>query len=73
MLVWFFRDACHGESSPVAYRVRAVKVRIERLVSALLMGHVHDDETSRWLGTFYAIIYEKLEAVGLVAKRQKQD
>jgi len=48
----------------------AVKVKVERLVSATITGHAIDDETSRWLVGLEQPLHDKLSAVGLVAKRE---
>ena len=47
----------------------AVRVRIERLAAALLVGHPADDETIRWVDGLEDTLHRKLAAVGLVKPR----
>ncbi|MEQ9454363.1 MAG: tyrosine-type recombinase/integrase [Phycisphaeraceae bacterium] len=49
---------------------QATKVRVEDLVSSQLTGHNPSDDTSRWLSGIDDKLYDRLAAVGLVAKRE---
>ena len=46
------------------------KIRVERLVSAAIIGHSPDDETSRWLSRLDDTMRKRLAAVGLATERQ---
>ena len=48
----------------------AVKVRVEHLVAASISGHSLDAETLRWLAGLDSQLYDRLVAVGLVARRE---
>ena len=50
--------------------VRTIKAKVEDLAGALLGGHAPDPETSAWVGTRDAKLYDKLAAVGLVPPRE---
>src|SRR5258706_13246429 len=50
--------------------VEAFNVKVEQLVSARILGHAPDDETSRWLADLDDTIYARLAAVDLVKPRQ---
>jgi integrase len=52
-------------------QAEAFKVRVEQLVSAALLGHGTDDETSRWLKTLDEVMHGRIAAVGLVAPRER--
>ena len=55
----------------VSYRIAEfVKVRIEALLSAAMVGCSPDPEVSRWLASLEDVMLSKLAAVGLIPKRQ---
>lgn len=45
------------------------RLKLERLLSALSIGHAPDSETSSWLGSLPSDVYGKLVRVGLVPDR----
>ena len=49
----------------------AMKVKIERLVAASIMGHALDNETANWVASLDAVMLDKLSAVGLVKQREE--
>lgn len=51
-------------------QAEAVKVKIEDLVSAAIIGHAPSDETSRWLIGLDQELCDKLAAVDLAKKRE---
>lgn len=46
-----------------------VKLRVESLVSSLIVGHSPDDETSRWIASLDETMRDRLAAVGLAQPR----
>jgi integrase len=50
-------------------QAESVKVQIERLVHAGLVGHPPDPETSRWIAQVDEQLAERLARVGLISKR----
>jgi len=50
--------------------VESVKVKIEDLVSASITSHAPTDETSRWIASLDAKLYDKLASVGLAKARE---
>jgi integrase len=53
--------------------VREIKTKIVSLNSAVIAKIGWDNETSEWVGGLEDWLYERLEAVGLVPKRNKAD
>src|SRR5918997_1013302 len=51
-------------------QAEAFKGKVEQLVSAGIIGHPPDDETSRWLAALDDVIYGRLAAVGLAKARE---
>src|SRR3954469_21445949 len=51
-------------------QAEAFKVKVEQLVSASIVGHPADDETSRWLAGLDEVMHGRLAAAGLAAGRQ---
>src|SRR5687768_15912931 len=52
-----------------AKQADAFKVKVEQLVSASILGHSPDDETSRWVAGLNDVTHGRLAAVGLVKGR----
>lgn len=50
-------------------QAEAFKVRVQQLVSALVVGQPPDDETNRWLTTLDDVMHSRLSAVGLTKAR----
>ena len=48
----------------------SVKIRVETLLAAQLGNHAIDGDTATWLGNLDSKLYDKLAAVGLVARRE---
>ena len=49
---------------------KAIKVKVESLVTATITGHAPDAETTRWVAGLDATMAEKLCRVGLLPKRE---
>lgn len=49
-----------------------IKTRVEHLNAAKIAGHGVDGETARWLSQIDDVLANKLAAVGLIPKRQRQ-
>ncbi|MGA2799501.1 MAG: phage integrase SAM-like domain-containing protein, partial [Thermoguttaceae bacterium] len=49
---------------------QTVKTHIENLLAAQLGKHAIDRQTAEWLGDLNSVLYGRLEAVGLVPKRE---
>src|SRR5688500_3337329 len=50
-------------------QAESAKVKVEQLVSAVMLGHPPDDETVRWLATLEDRTYARLVKVGLATPR----
>jgi len=50
-------------------QAQTVRLRVEQLVTASLLGHPLDEETSRWLAGIDDALHARLAAVGLVKPR----
>lgn len=48
----------------------AVKVKVERLVAAVLTDHPPDEETTKWVSRLDAVMLKKLASVGLVPTQE---
>ena len=53
-----------------AKQAEAFKMKVEQLVSAKILGHPPDDETSRWAAALDDRMRERLERAGLLRKRE---
>jgi hypothetical protein len=53
-----------------AKHAEAFKVKVEQLVSAKILGHSADDETTRWVAELDDVMHGKVAAVGLVKRRE---
>src|SRR2546426_8832799 len=51
-------------------QAEAVKVKVEQLIAASVLGHPPDEETSKWLAERDDVIHARLAAVGLVKSRR---
>jgi integrase len=52
---------------------QAIKVKVERLVSASISGHALDNETAAWIAKRGDVLADRLAAVGLIPKRSKKE
>jgi integrase len=51
---------------------QTIKTRIENILAAQLGKHAIDQDTAAWLGELDSVLYGRLEAVGLVPKRESE-